>query len=210
MTDEAWDVLVIGAGPAGAVAALLAARQGLRTLLVDAKVFPRRKVCGGCLSHSAVCALRELGIEDVLQELHAPCIKRVRFHAAGKSSELPLSTGYAIDRVAFDAALVRKACEAGVVFSPGCSARVMEAEASFQRVRLTTAQDETIGSARVVVVADGLLRSSLSGNCVHEPPKPRARIGAAAILQEWEALTSAGAIEMTIAQCVIRTGTSQT
>ena len=49
-TCATWDVIVIGAGPAGAVAARQVALAGLQTLLVDAKCFPREKVCGGYLN----------------------------------------------------------------------------------------------------------------------------------------------------------------
>ena len=40
------DVVIVGAGPAGAVAALVLARQGARVRLVDRARFPRAKLCG--------------------------------------------------------------------------------------------------------------------------------------------------------------------
>ncbi len=49
-----WHAVVVGAGPAGAAAALRLARRGLRVLLVDAASMPRPKVCGCCLSTTAV------------------------------------------------------------------------------------------------------------------------------------------------------------
>ncbi len=49
MSDPAWDLLVIGAGPAGSTAARVAAAGGARVLLVDAARFPRYKTCGGGL-----------------------------------------------------------------------------------------------------------------------------------------------------------------
>jgi flavin-dependent dehydrogenase len=45
-----WDVVVVGAGPAGAMAARELARRGAGVLLVDRAQFPRYKVCGGCLN----------------------------------------------------------------------------------------------------------------------------------------------------------------
>src|SRR3954467_7857868 len=53
-----WDAIVIGAGPAGALAARQLARAGLQTLLIDAKHFPREKVCGGYLNSRAMNTLR--------------------------------------------------------------------------------------------------------------------------------------------------------
>ncbi|MFN9971729.1 MAG: FAD-dependent oxidoreductase, partial [Phycisphaerae bacterium] len=42
--EQRWDLLVVGAGPAGSAAACRAATRGLRTLLVDRAAFPRAKV----------------------------------------------------------------------------------------------------------------------------------------------------------------------
>ena len=47
--DEAWNVVVVGAGPAGSSAARIAAERGRRVLLLDAARFPRYKTCGGGL-----------------------------------------------------------------------------------------------------------------------------------------------------------------
>ena len=47
--QKSWDVIVIGAGVAGGLAAFDCARRGLRVLLVEKRSFPRWKVCGCCL-----------------------------------------------------------------------------------------------------------------------------------------------------------------
>ena len=44
------DVVIVGAGPAGALAALVLARQGARVRLVDRATFPRPKLCGDSLN----------------------------------------------------------------------------------------------------------------------------------------------------------------
>ena len=61
-----WDALVIGAGPAGSVAARELARRGCRVLLVDKATFPRPKVCGCCVNGAAIRALERLGLGHVL------------------------------------------------------------------------------------------------------------------------------------------------
>jgi len=55
---EHWDVLIVGAGPAGSSCAWALRDSGLRVLLVDRAVFPRDKVCGGWITPQVVSALR--------------------------------------------------------------------------------------------------------------------------------------------------------
>ena len=61
-----WQVAVIGAGPAGCVAAGILAGAGRRVLLVEKSPWPREKVCGGCLNHSAMQTLRKAGMGGAL------------------------------------------------------------------------------------------------------------------------------------------------
>ena len=55
------DVLIAGAGPAGAIAALVLARAGARVLIVDRERFPRDKLCGDTLNPGAVGCWRRSG-----------------------------------------------------------------------------------------------------------------------------------------------------
>lgn len=50
---DRFDVIVIGAGPAGASAAFVAAQAGLRVALIDRRTFPRDKLCGGLVTGRA-------------------------------------------------------------------------------------------------------------------------------------------------------------
>jgi geranylgeranyl reductase family protein len=73
------DVLVVGAGPAGAACALWLARAGVDTVLVDQHDFPRDKVCGDGLIPDAHHALRRLGVHDEVMAAaqdsrHVACI----------------------------------------------------------------------------------------------------------------------------------------
>ena len=63
MPDRRFDALVIGAGPAGSVAALVLARGGARVALVDKSRFPRDKACGDLVGPRGVQLLSDLGIE---------------------------------------------------------------------------------------------------------------------------------------------------
>lgn len=60
--DPEWDVIVAGAGPAGASAALRLRRFGFRVLLLDRYRFPRDKVCGDFVGPVALATLGELGV----------------------------------------------------------------------------------------------------------------------------------------------------
>ena len=61
-----YDVIVLGAGPAGSIAAHQATLQGLSVLLVERSRFPREKACGGCLHGRAVELLGKMGLGPVL------------------------------------------------------------------------------------------------------------------------------------------------
>src|SRR5262245_4664339 len=61
------DVLVIGAGPAGCVAATLLARAGARVRMLDRSTFPRPKLCGDTVNPGTVALLRRLRLAGGLE-----------------------------------------------------------------------------------------------------------------------------------------------
>ena len=69
--QQTWDAVVVGAGPAGSLAARQMARQGAAVLLVDKLSFPRWKVCGCCLNGAALSALDSVGLGELPQRLSA-------------------------------------------------------------------------------------------------------------------------------------------
>ena len=68
--SEPWDLAVVGAGPAGAAAALsaLRTRPGARVLLLDRAGFPRDKSCGDGVAPHAQDELALLGVPDLLAD----------------------------------------------------------------------------------------------------------------------------------------------
>lgn len=115
-----WDAMVAGAGPAGAVAALVLARRGYRVLLADEVVCPARKI-GEALPGAAVRLLRSLGLPaPAAGGPHAPIGGNL---LAWNSETLvavdffrdPHGPGWRLDRSRFDADLRAAAEAAGAV-----------------------------------------------------------------------------------------------
>lgn len=156
-----YDAVVIGAGPAGAVAARELARGGAAVLLCDRAHFPRPKVCGCCVNGSAVGTLARLGLSHVLAR--AVPLRAVRLARGARAATVPLPAGVALSREALDAALVDEAVRAGATFRPGTAAK------------LGAAGEVLVGDDRVragvAVVATGLIGTG-------GEPEAGARIGA--------------------------------
>src|SRR4029079_6221882 len=66
------DVLIVGAGPAGAVAATVLARAGARVRLVDRAAFPRDKLCGDTVNPGTISLLRRLGRSACIEDAGLP------------------------------------------------------------------------------------------------------------------------------------------
>jgi flavin-dependent dehydrogenase len=157
-----WDAIVIGAGPAGALAALRLARHGARTLLVDHSRFPRTKICGGCLAPAGQRALADAGVAHGVLRTGDPGIERLDLTSGGRSVSLRVPRYRVVERSAFDARLVDAACSCGVVFRERTAARVLP-QSGVELIDLAQdpARQERV-NARVIVVADGLKGKSLT------------------------------------------------
>ncbi len=155
-----WDVLVVGAGPAGAVAAREVARAGARALLVDRAAFPRPKVCGACLNLRAMGTLDRLGLAERIGALGPRTLRRVRLAAGGAEAALALPGGCSLSRERFDEALAQAAVEAGATFRPATRATLLArpADGAWVAAELASLAGEapSVVRARVVIAADGL------------------------------------------------------
>ncbi|HEX7129234.1 MAG TPA: FAD-dependent monooxygenase [Rhodanobacteraceae bacterium] len=188
-----WDVVAVGAGVAGAVAALHLARSKLRVLLVEKSAWPREKTCGGCLNAAALHALADAGIE--LDEGRA--YARMRLVCGGRFAGLPLPRGLAISRKRLDALLVEHAIRAGARFVPETRASLGEAGRYGREVLLKSGAASSATIARVVLDCSGLAgRLQLD---VGWRIAPHARIGVGASVRDVSAWYGPGAIHMACA-----------
>ena len=107
--SEYFDLVVVGAGPAGSAAAIAGQRAGMGTLLLDALPAHRDKTCGDGLTPRAVDTLELLG-------LPVPAYRNrgLKLHGYGGDVEAPWprGEGSASPRATFDAMLVGEAARA--------------------------------------------------------------------------------------------------
>src|SRR5512133_3451595 len=184
-----WDVIVVGAGPAGGMSALLMARRGKRVLLVERSAFPREKVCGCCLAGSGVDLLDRVGVSLV----GAARLERARFRTEAGSSTVRLEDSIAISRSQLDGAIVDAAIAAGAEFIPQCSGHLREGG-----LWLAQAGVRVPVAAAIVLACDGIRGTLLDAipECRWEVAED-AWMGAALTIDE--AVAAPGEVVMHIA-----------
>ncbi|MEN6495776.1 MAG: FAD-dependent monooxygenase [Thermoguttaceae bacterium] len=192
-----WDVLVVGAGPAGAMAACLLAREGVAVLLLDKAAFPRWKVCGCCLNGLALSTLEAAGLGDLPEQLHAQPLRQFHIATHNGHASVPLPVGVSLSRETFDAALIDEAVRAGAVFLPRTSAFVRDEANGLRAVTLMRQGEAAVVRARVVLVADGLAGQALKHLSGFDVAlSPNSRLGAAAVLEAGQSFYQPGTIYM--------------
>jgi geranylgeranyl reductase family protein len=164
----AFDVVIIGAGPAGSAAALRIARSSpdtaRRTLLLDASQFPREKLCGGGLVPEADRFLAHLGADTGSLGVASVPIERIRFeYPGGRSLVESRRLFHVVHRSRFDAALLDAARKAGIEVHEGRSVTSLRRDS--RRVVVAMRDGSEIDAA-IVIGADGArsrVRRSLVG-----------------------------------------------
>ncbi|HUB24682.1 MAG TPA: FAD-dependent oxidoreductase [Tepidisphaeraceae bacterium] len=130
-TGKIWDVIVIGGGPAGAVAALSLAKRGRRVIVVEKARFPRFHV-GESFLPAAFDQLKKLGLEPALRAI--PHVPKFGAHFSmgygGKLLEIDFLDGYCdgketfnVERSVFDEMLLREAQRGGAQVHEGIAVR---------------------------------------------------------------------------------------
>jgi flavin-dependent dehydrogenase len=193
----AWDAVVVGAGPAGALAARELARRGRAVLLVDREWFPRWKVCGCCLSAGALGTLARVGLADLPGRCGAVPLRQVRLAAPGCDAAVPLPGGAALSRQALDAALVGAAVEAGAAFLPGTRAVRTDAAPGSRVLLLRRGECLARVTTRLVLLAHGLGGGVAVGEAgFRVRTAAGARVGAGVVVDRAPAFYGPGTIFM--------------
>lgn len=209
--QQTWDVVIVGAGPAGAMAAHELARRGCAVLLVDRAAFPRGKVCGCCLNGAALATLAAVGLGALTARCRAVPLTSIHLAAAGRLASLPLSGGVSLSRESFDAALVEAAIAAGAAFLPqthaslhdggeraGLSSPALHHPLPATRVVELRQENAVVRvMARVVLAADGLGGKLVARAGVSAvETEAGARIGAGVVADDGPAFYAPGVIYM--------------
>lgn len=144
------DVIVVGGGPGGAMAARTCAEKGLQVLLLEKEEVPRYKACGGAVSWKA---LQLIGpIDDVKPQytcygatVHSPAMQR-------SSHKIKEPVSILIFRNSFDHFLLKQAQHTGAVINT-CE-KVISVEITDELVHVTTTRGEH--TAKILIGADGV------------------------------------------------------
>ena len=177
------DVLVVGAGPAGAIAALVLARAGVRVRLIDRATFPRDKLCGDSLNPGAMTLLARHGLAGTIEARGLPVqgMWLTGPGGIGVAGTYPRGLlGRSLTRADLDVMLVSAAERAGAVVELGVRVTRPLTEGDARRPRVTgiaiasRAGRAIERRARVVIAADGR-RSTLAValGLIRSPKYPR-------------------------------------
>lgn len=123
-----YDIIIIGAGPAGSTAAALLAQAGQRVLLLEKSRFPREKLCGEFITPECLRVFARLGVRARMLAAGAQPIRHWTIFAAdGRSLEVPLrwladadEPALGLSRARMDTILLERARQLGVEVREGC------------------------------------------------------------------------------------------
>lgn len=144
-----WDVIIVGAGPAGATLGLQLGGAGIRTLILEKEELPRYKTCGGALNIRAANSLG-FDVDSVIEDtIYAV---RITLRMGGefiRSYKDPIT--YTVSRERLDYLLLQRATDSGATVRDG--ERVKHVEVREDRVIVYGVNETYVGG--VVVGADG-------------------------------------------------------
>ncbi len=147
-----YDVIVIGAGPAGCASAFTLSNFGLKILLIDKSIFPRRKLCGGMVTLRAKKFYREIFTDNFK---FLPIIKSYGCEFYYKQEFLNSIQHYRelffTNREEFDTTLLKMVKERGVTILEG--AKVINIDKNRNEITLSNGKNY---QAKYIIGADGI------------------------------------------------------
>ena len=164
------DVVVVGAGPAGAAAAIELRRAGRDVVVLDKATFPRDKCCGDGLTTLALRELEALGLDPDAVTGWFDVDGAVLRSPSGRQVTVPLPDDGRFAAVAprrsLDDALVGLARAAGADVRDGCGFRSLDSTVGD---RVTVEAEGATITARYVVAADGMWSPVRKATGCHDP-----------------------------------------
>ncbi|MEM7075728.1 MAG: geranylgeranyl reductase family protein, partial [Pseudomonadota bacterium] len=149
---ERFDIVILGAGPAGSAAAVTARARGLSVALIDKARFPRDKLCGGLVTGRCAKYLNTMFGLEITPELF-DTRRNFEFHlghqSLGTLEDVPPL--HLTMRRDFDAVLLDTAVERGARAFTGCRVATLD----LPRDRITL-EDDTVIEYRCLIGADGV------------------------------------------------------
>lgn len=149
------DVIIVGAGPAGAICAAYLAKAGIDVLLLEKELFPRNKPCGDMQREGIVSHLGRLGVVEELDSM-STCVRQLKLmSSSGKETLIPFEC-YCAPRNDMDRLVANAATRHGAELRQGC--RVTDVIVEQGRVRGVYARYRGMEAqirSRLVIGADG-------------------------------------------------------
>ncbi len=158
-----YDVIIVGAGPAGSTAAYFLAQAGVKVCLVDKQTFPRDKVCGDGVVGSILTRLEQMNLGDWMEENSFNAPQELLFSAPNGEAVHILPDdrdrcyGRVIPRLTLDEAILRQAVKAGSDLLEGVKLTGMTRLAA-DRVQLSGEQKSQTNiqlESHLLITADG-------------------------------------------------------
>ncbi len=184
MTDpfsKLWECIIIGAGPAGASAAIQLRKLGHEVLLVDKLDFPRDKICGDALIPDAIDCLTRLGIYDTIAA-HAHPLSELEIYSPSRYHITVNTPFLTLKRFMLDDLLVKEALKNGAellnahirtIATSGTEVTAVTGTGKELRARtLFIATGSNHGLSRQLPIFTEPTGAAVAGRCYIESPVP--------------------------------------